>query len=74
MLLELTVKWNLTTQINAYDMEGNQISKQNRYPCHNTKMVFGTNNFNSIEVKFTVWKVAQNRRKMGKYATRGIIC
>ena len=33
MLLELTVKWNLTTQINAYDMEGNQISKQNRYPC-----------------------------------------
>ena len=71
--MELNEKWKLTTQNNAYLWEGNQISKQNRYPCHNTKMVFGTNNFNSIEVKFTVWKVAQNRRKMGN-ATRGIIC
>ena len=32
MLLELTEKWKLTTQNNAYDMEANQISKQNRYP------------------------------------------
>ena len=53
MLLELTEKWKLTTQNNAYDMEANQISKQNRYPCHNTRMVLGTNNDNSIEVK---WK------------------
>ena len=51
MLLELTEKWKLTTQNNAYNMEANQISKQNRYPCLNTRMVLGTNNDNSIEVK-----------------------
>ena len=51
MLLELTEKWKLTTQNNAYDMEANQISKQERYPCHNTRMVLGTNNDNLIEVK-----------------------
>ena len=51
MLLELTEKWKLTTQNNAYNMEANQISKQNRYPCHNTRMVLGTINDNSIEVK-----------------------
>ena len=32
-------------------MEANQISKQNRYPCHNTRMVLGINNDYSIEVK-----------------------
>ena len=43
-------------QNNAYDMEANQISKQNRYPCLNTRMVLGTNNDNSIEV-FTVYSL-----------------
>ena len=51
MLLEVTEKWKLTTQNNAYNMEANQISKQNRYPCLNTRMVLSTNNDNSIEVK-----------------------
>ena len=38
--MELNEKWKLTTQNNAYLWEGNQISKQNRYPwfimssCH----------------------------------------
>ena len=31
--MELNKKWKLTTQNNAYLWEGNQISKQNRYPC-----------------------------------------
>ena len=31
MLLELTEKWKLTTQNDAYAVEGNHISKQNRY-------------------------------------------
>ena len=31
--MELNEKWKLTTQNNAYLWEGNQISKQNRYPC-----------------------------------------
>ena len=31
--MELNEKWKLTTQNNAYFWEGNQISKQNRYPC-----------------------------------------
>ena len=31
--MELTEKWKLTTQNNANVVEGNQISKQNRYPC-----------------------------------------
>ena len=30
--MELNEKWKLTTQNNAYLWEGNQISKQNRYP------------------------------------------
>ena len=32
--MELNEKWKLTTQNNAYLWEGNQISKQNRYPCY----------------------------------------
>ena len=31
--MDLNEKWKLTTQNNAYLWEGNQISKQNRYPC-----------------------------------------
>ena len=31
--MEFNEKWKLTTQNNAYLWEGNQISKQNRYPC-----------------------------------------
>ena len=31
--MELNEKWKLTTQNNAYLWEGNQTSKQNRYPC-----------------------------------------
>ena len=34
--MELNEKWKLTTQNNAYLWEGNQFSKQNRYPCLNT--------------------------------------
>ena len=56
MLLELTEKWKLTTENNAYNMEANQISKQNRYHCLNTRMVLGTNNDNLIEV-FTVYSL-----------------
>ena len=32
--MELNEKWKLTTQNNAYLWEGNQISKQNRYPWY----------------------------------------
>ena len=32
--MELNENWKLTTQNNAYLWEGNQISKQNRYPCY----------------------------------------
>ena len=31
--MDLNEKWKLTTQNNAYFREGNQFSKQNRYPC-----------------------------------------
>ena len=32
--MELNEKWKLTTQNNGYLWEGNQISKQNRYPWY----------------------------------------